>query len=267
MLYLLVTAADWRGRPVRVTSLPSWSCGFDSRRPLHRLSLHRDVPRHWNGHDPHWLQGFPGRRDGIHGNLLVIVARGPASAGGCSMVEAGPDSPRSLTNRAGRRGRLGRPASARRGGPRVLGIDSQRLPQAVPGFPVAEQSIQRTARGPAAKARAKRPEQPTISKRHVPHSSRPRVGLSDPRLRKAVSSARDYQDPFGPLAIPATAGQTGDQSACSCTARAWPERPQASALSGGHVPPGPPRLWPHQEEMPGVTTRASWAPTFSGKPG
>jgi len=149
MLYLLVTAADWRGRPVRVTSLPSWSCRFDSRRPLHRLSLHRDVPRHWNGHDPHWLQGFPGRRDGIHGNLLVIVARGPASAGGCSMVEAGPDSPRSLTNRAGRRGRLGRPASARRGGPRVLGIDSQRLPQAVPGFPVAEQSIQRTARGPS----------------------------------------------------------------------------------------------------------------------
>jgi hypothetical protein len=32
--YLLVTAANWDGRPERVTSLPSWSCGFDSRRPL-----------------------------------------------------------------------------------------------------------------------------------------------------------------------------------------------------------------------------------------
>ena len=31
------------------------------RRPLHRRSLHRDVPRHPNGHDPHWLQGFPDR--------------------------------------------------------------------------------------------------------------------------------------------------------------------------------------------------------------
>ncbi len=33
------------------------------RRPLHPRSLHRDVPRHRNGHDPHWLQGFPDRRD------------------------------------------------------------------------------------------------------------------------------------------------------------------------------------------------------------
>ena len=32
------------------------------RRPLHRRSLHRGVPRHRNGHDPHWLQGFPDRR-------------------------------------------------------------------------------------------------------------------------------------------------------------------------------------------------------------
>ena len=134
-LYLLVTAANWNGRPGSVTSLPSWSCGFDSRRPLqlagffrltvhltaircgplvvmtprpvfplvkcalrtelcrheglvglpvvlpevpaalklvmhtrfrrplHRRSLHRDVPRHRNDHDPHWLQGFPDRRD------------------------------------------------------------------------------------------------------------------------------------------------------------------------------------------------------------
>jgi hypothetical protein len=34
MLYILVTAANWRGLPHCVTSLPSWSCGFDSRRPL-----------------------------------------------------------------------------------------------------------------------------------------------------------------------------------------------------------------------------------------
>ena len=34
MLYLLVTAANWSGRRECVTSLPSWSCGFDSRRPL-----------------------------------------------------------------------------------------------------------------------------------------------------------------------------------------------------------------------------------------
>ncbi len=32
--YLLVTAANWDGRSECVTSLPSWSCGFDSRRPL-----------------------------------------------------------------------------------------------------------------------------------------------------------------------------------------------------------------------------------------
>jgi hypothetical protein len=29
------------------------------RRPLHPRSLPRDVPRHRNGHDPHWLQGSP----------------------------------------------------------------------------------------------------------------------------------------------------------------------------------------------------------------
>ena len=35
MLYLLVTGASWSGLPECVTSLPSWSCGFDSRHPLH----------------------------------------------------------------------------------------------------------------------------------------------------------------------------------------------------------------------------------------
>ncbi len=34
MPYLLVTAANWKDQPWYVTSLPSWSCGFDSRRPL-----------------------------------------------------------------------------------------------------------------------------------------------------------------------------------------------------------------------------------------
>jgi hypothetical protein len=34
MLYLLVTAANCRSRPGCGSSLPSWSCGFDSRRPL-----------------------------------------------------------------------------------------------------------------------------------------------------------------------------------------------------------------------------------------
>ena len=36
MPYLLVTAASWRGLRESVTSLPSWSCGFDSRRPFRR---------------------------------------------------------------------------------------------------------------------------------------------------------------------------------------------------------------------------------------
>ena len=33
------------------------------RRPPHPRSLRHDVPRHRNGHDPHWLPGFPDRRD------------------------------------------------------------------------------------------------------------------------------------------------------------------------------------------------------------
>jgi len=41
MLYLLVTAANWRGQPGCVTSLPSWSCGFDSRRSLHFINNFR----------------------------------------------------------------------------------------------------------------------------------------------------------------------------------------------------------------------------------
>jgi hypothetical protein len=36
MVYLLVTALTGSRRPEFVTSLPSWSCGFDSRRPLHK---------------------------------------------------------------------------------------------------------------------------------------------------------------------------------------------------------------------------------------
>jgi hypothetical protein len=35
--YLPVTATNWRDRPKYVTSLPSWSCGFDSRRPLQAI--------------------------------------------------------------------------------------------------------------------------------------------------------------------------------------------------------------------------------------
>jgi hypothetical protein len=34
MSYPLITAANRSGQPELVTSLPSWSCGFDSRRPL-----------------------------------------------------------------------------------------------------------------------------------------------------------------------------------------------------------------------------------------
>jgi len=36
MLYLLVTVINWSGRPGYGSSLPSWSCRFDSRRPLRR---------------------------------------------------------------------------------------------------------------------------------------------------------------------------------------------------------------------------------------
>ena len=37
MVHLLVTATNWSGRAECVTTLPSWSCGFDSRRPLRVL--------------------------------------------------------------------------------------------------------------------------------------------------------------------------------------------------------------------------------------
>ena len=39
--YLLVTAANWDGRPECVTSLPSRSCGFDYRRPLQFVGFFR----------------------------------------------------------------------------------------------------------------------------------------------------------------------------------------------------------------------------------
>jgi hypothetical protein len=39
MSFLLVTAANRSGCPGCVTSLPSWSCGFDSRRPLQFTGL------------------------------------------------------------------------------------------------------------------------------------------------------------------------------------------------------------------------------------
>jgi hypothetical protein len=41
MLYVLVIAANWSGRPGCATSLPSWSCGFDSRRPLQFINFSR----------------------------------------------------------------------------------------------------------------------------------------------------------------------------------------------------------------------------------
>jgi hypothetical protein len=37
MAYLLVTGTDWSRRPEYASSFPSWSCGFDSRRPLRKL--------------------------------------------------------------------------------------------------------------------------------------------------------------------------------------------------------------------------------------
>jgi hypothetical protein len=41
MLYVLVIAPNWSGWPGCVTSLPSWSCGFDSRRPLQLVDFFR----------------------------------------------------------------------------------------------------------------------------------------------------------------------------------------------------------------------------------
>jgi hypothetical protein len=41
MLYLLVKAANGSRRPEFISSLPSWSCGFDSRRPLREILVHR----------------------------------------------------------------------------------------------------------------------------------------------------------------------------------------------------------------------------------
>jgi hypothetical protein len=39
MLYLLVTVANWSSRTKCCTSFPSWSCGFDSPRPLRLIQL------------------------------------------------------------------------------------------------------------------------------------------------------------------------------------------------------------------------------------
>jgi hypothetical protein len=41
VLSVLVTAANWASPPEHTTSLPSWSCGFDSRRPLQFVGLLR----------------------------------------------------------------------------------------------------------------------------------------------------------------------------------------------------------------------------------
>jgi len=43
MLYVLVTAANRSGPQECVTSLPSWSCGFDSRRPLSTTLVSKSV--------------------------------------------------------------------------------------------------------------------------------------------------------------------------------------------------------------------------------
>jgi hypothetical protein len=40
-LYFLVTVPIGSARPGSASSLPSWSCGFDSRRPLRELLVHR----------------------------------------------------------------------------------------------------------------------------------------------------------------------------------------------------------------------------------
>lgn len=44
----LVTVANWRSRPECGTSLPSWSCGLDSRRPLLSAS-YLVIPIFWAG--------------------------------------------------------------------------------------------------------------------------------------------------------------------------------------------------------------------------
>ena len=43
MPYLLVTAVSWSGNPESGISLPSWSCGFDSHRPLSTRVVSRSV--------------------------------------------------------------------------------------------------------------------------------------------------------------------------------------------------------------------------------
>jgi hypothetical protein len=60
MSYLLVKAANRSDGPECVTSLPSWSCGFDSRRPLQLPVFSRftvqlvcwEKPRRAAGHVP-----------------------------------------------------------------------------------------------------------------------------------------------------------------------------------------------------------------------
>ena len=49
MSYLLITAANRSGQPEFVTSLPSWSCGFDSRRPLSTSLVSESVSRYGAG--------------------------------------------------------------------------------------------------------------------------------------------------------------------------------------------------------------------------
>jgi len=75
MLYLLVTAANWNSRAGCANSLPSWSCGFDSRRPLQGSGPGRWHLRVWDertkpGSGPH---------TGHKGHLSRRSCRGCAS--------------------------------------------------------------------------------------------------------------------------------------------------------------------------------------------
>src|SRR5215472_13291011 len=71
--YLLVTGDNWRGLPEFVTSLPCWSCGFDSCRPLQLTGFSRFTVRL----DPDATSDFDGRRF----SLSLVLRRAESRVG------------------------------------------------------------------------------------------------------------------------------------------------------------------------------------------
>jgi hypothetical protein len=77
MLYILVTGANLRGLPDCVTSLPSWSCGFDSRRPLSTsiTHIHRPIRCFLPPEDERFKATALGIADELNGRRVALRYR------------------------------------------------------------------------------------------------------------------------------------------------------------------------------------------------